>query len=71
MPVLRAFFTSVSVGYGIYWEQVEDRSNVVVVYSACHLLVGSVMIGLAMAAFANSLTAASSDWWVPIVCDVS
>jgi putative Mn2+ efflux pump MntP len=56
------FFTSVSVGYGIYWHPLDHRDELVVAYSALHLLLGSAMIGLAMAAFASSLTASTADW---------
>jgi hypothetical protein len=58
-----AFFTSVSVGYGVFWVDL-TYSSPSLAYTLFHLLVGCVAIAIVMAVFASSLTDNKEGWYV-------
>lgn len=60
---VRSFYTSVSVGYNVFWVTL-PRGSFSEKYGIVHMLVGNVAIGAAMAVSARVLVANKNNWYV-------
>jgi hypothetical protein len=54
-------YHSVNTGYAIFWT-VSSLTTTQKCYTVLHLIFGSSMVGLAMAAFAKALLAGNTQW---------
>ena len=61
LTIANAFYTSMSVGYAIFWVEL-NYSAPSVVFTVCHMLVGYIATAVVMAVFAVSLTDNKDGW---------
>ena len=59
---MKGFYSSVNVGYSIYWTA-DERDSVEKAFSVVHLLIGQVFMSVLMAVVASNLIITKSVWY--------